>query len=111
MINGDGKQTRDYVHVSDVVEANLLSLKSSATGFFNIGTGVETDVNEIFRLVSKYSRSDFKEIHGSARAGEQKTSGLSYQKAQKVLGWSPRVELKDGIKETVAWFMNHPGRV
>lgn len=111
VINGSGKQTRDYVYVEDVVTANKLALVNESNGIFNIGTGVETDVNEIFSLVNREFESEFQEIHGSPRAGEQKTSSLNWQKAKKLLGWEPRVKLTDGIKMTVDWFKKNPGRV
>lgn len=110
VINGDGKQTRDYVFVSDVAAANLSALKNEAGGIFNIGTAVETDVNEIFRLVNQEFVAGGKEVHGPPRPGEQQTSSLSFEKARKVLGWEPKVTLAAGIKMTVEWFKKNPGR-
>lgn len=110
IINGDGKQTRDYVYVDDVATANILALNIDVSGFFNIGTGIETDVNKIFQLVNKYFETNWQEMHGPARAGEQKTSSLSYKNAEQVLGWAPSVNLEDGIKKTVEWFKQNPGR-
>lgn len=111
MINGNGKQTRDYVYVEDVAAANELALVPDVGGIFNIGTGVETDVNEIFRLVNREFGSDFQEIHGPSRPGEQETSSLSFDKAKKELGWESKVKLAQGIKMTVEWFRNNPKRV
>lgn len=111
VINGDGKQTRDYVFVSDVAAANMLALKNKAGGIFNIGTAVETDVNEIFRLVNREFGTDWREVYGPPRPGEQQTSSLSFEKARKTLGWEPRVKLAEGIKMTVEWFKNNPERV
>ena len=111
VINGDGKQTRDYVYVSDVVNANLLALNNRNFGAFNIGTKVETDVNEIFSSVNKYFGSEWKEIHGPPRPGEQKTSSLNWQKAERELEWQPKIKLFEGIKMTVEWFEKNPERV
>lgn len=111
IINGDGTQTRDYVYVTDVVQANMLATDKDISGAFNIGTRVETDVNEIFRLVNEAFGTDWKEVHGPARPGEQKTSSLSYQKAKEKLGWEPTVMVEGGIKKTVKWFLEHPERV
>ena len=72
VINGTGKQTRDFVFVQDVVEAGILALKKNKIGVFNIGTGKETDINTIFRKIKKITNSDCKEIHISAKIGEQK---------------------------------------
>lgn len=111
IINGDGKQTRDYVFVEDVVQANLLATEKQVTGAFNIGTSVETDVNEIFRLVNETFGTDWKEVHGPPRPGEQKTSSLSFLKAKEIMGWGPTVTVKEGIMKTVEWFKEHSERV
>lgn len=111
VINGDGRQTRDYVYVSDVAAANESALKNEKTGIFNIGIGIETDVNEIFRLVNQEFGADWQEVHGRPRSGEQQTSSLSFDKAREELGWEPRVKLAEGIKMTVEWFRNNPKRV
>jgi len=111
VINGDGNQTRDYVYVSDVAEANLKVLQYNKSGIFNIGTGIETDVNRIFRLVNQEFGADWKEIHGPPRPGEQQTSSLSFDKAKKELEWEPKVKLGEGIKMTVEWFKKNPKRV
>lgn len=111
IINGDGTQTRDYVYVGDVVRANMLATTKDIHGPFNIGTSIETDVNEIFRLVNETFGTDWKEVHGPPRPGEQKTSSLSYQKAEEMMGWQPTVAVEEGIKKTVEWFKQHPKRV
>lgn len=111
VINGDGFQTRDYVFVEDVTAANILALKTPEAGAFNIGTSIETDVNSLFELVNKNFGANWKQVHGPARAGEQTTSSLSYQKAKQVLNWQPKIKLADGIKKTVEWFKSHPERV
>lgn len=104
IINGDGKQTRDYVYIKDVVETNILSLKCEYTGPINIGTGLETDVNTIFRLLANSLNSQIKEDHGPSKIGEQQRSVLDNRLARKVLGWIPKYQLTDGLIETVAYF-------
>jgi UDP-glucose 4-epimerase len=111
VINGDGKQTRDYVYVKDVAAANLLALKNDYTGEINIGTGIETDVNGIFDILKRAAgQNDLKEIHGPAKTGEQTRSVLSYKKAQAILGWKPEMELKMGLAQTYNWFKEANGR-
>ena len=108
VINGDGEQTRDYVNVKDVAEANLKALKSDLNNeTFNIGTGQETSVNELFGQMAKISGQSLEEKHGPAKTGEQKTSALDCQKIKEQLGWQPRVELEVGLKETIDWFKNN----
>ena len=104
LINGDGKQTRDYVHVDDVVRANLAALDAGQVGHFNVGTGRQTDVNELFRLIVAASGVPAEERHREARPGEQRTSALDIGLIRERLGWEPRVTLEQGIRQTVDWF-------
>lgn len=106
IINGEGTQTRDYVYVGDVVNANLKALTYHKNGYFNIGTGIETDVNEIFHQLNILTGGQAKEEHGIAKPGEQLRSVLNYEKAKKLLNWSPRVTLGEGLKRTVEYFKN-----
>jgi len=105
VINGDGKQTRDYVYVGDVANANLLALEKKVAGEFNIGTTIETDVNQIYSLCAHEAGSDVKADHGPDRPGEQLTSSLKFDKSKKALDWEPVTELSDGIKETAEYFL------
>ena len=104
IINGDGLQSRDYVFVKDVVEANMTVFKRNITGVFNIGTSKQTSVNTIFKKIQKFIKSDYKEKHGLGMAGEQRKSCLSYKKAKKTFNWEPKYSLEKGLKQTVDWF-------
>jgi UDP-glucose 4-epimerase len=104
IINGDGTQTRDFVFVDDVVESNLLALNYPKSDIFNIGTGKETDINCIFRLLKKITGSKQKEIHGPAKPGEQQRSVLDFSKAARILKWKPKYTLQEGITKTVEFF-------
>ena len=104
VINGDGKQTRDYVYVKDVVKANILALNKNVAGIYNVGTGVETDVNELFQKLNKLIGTNFKEVHKESMQGEQIRSCLDSSKIKKELGWKPDYDLDEGLKETVDWF-------
>lgn len=107
VINGDGKQTRDYVYVGDVARANLLALESDKTKVaYNIGTGIETSVNELFKIMVKISGKKVKEVHGAAKKGEQKRSALDFTKIKKELKWEPLTKLNDGLRRTYLWFKN-----
>lgn len=103
-INGDGKQTRDYVYVGDVVQANILALSCTSSGTFNIGTGLENDVNTLYGLIRRYTGSNFPEKHGPSKMGEQLRSVIDAGRAKEKLGWGARVSLEDGLKETVEFF-------
>jgi len=106
IIFGDGEQTRDFVYVKDVVLANVLALNLNHADIFNIGTAVETSVNELFKKLKKLTKSNVKEIHGEPKLGEQRRSVLSFEKAKKILGWYPRFSLDEGLKLTVEYFKN-----
>ena len=104
VINGDGKQTRDYVFIGDVVQGNLAALESPYRGSINLGTGVETDVNEIFRTLLQVGGFTAPERHGPAKPGEQRRSVVDNTLAERILGWRPSVSLADGLRQTVEFF-------
>ena len=100
-IFGDGKQTRDFIYVGDVVAANIAALESGNSGTWNIGTGKETSVNDIAHVLLKNGSSPkSKIIYAPARLGELKRSCLAVTKVKKELTWEPKVTLADGLKNT-----------
>jgi UDP-glucose 4-epimerase len=105
VINGDGRYYRDYVHVDDVVRANLAVIDAEdVTGHFNVGTGRQVDVNRIFELVQEMIGIPAPKVHGPPRAGDQRTSALDSTLLGQRVGWRPEVSLEDGLEGTVAWF-------
>jgi UDP-glucose 4-epimerase len=109
VINGDGTQTRDYVFVGDAVAAFVAALGSDACGSFNIGTGVETDVNRLFELLRGAAGSSLQASHGPAKEGEQRRSSLDATVAGQKLGWKPSVDLAEGVGRTVDYFRGVAG--
>ena len=107
VINGDGKQTRDYVYVADVVKANVAALDKGDNDVFNIGTGVETDVNEIYNMLNTVTGANMPEKHGPAKSGEQQRSVLDIKKAGDILGWHPDYDFARGVRETVKFFKKY----
>jgi UDP-glucose 4-epimerase len=103
VINGDGTQTRDYVHVHDVVRANLASI-DGPTGVYNIGTGVETDVNTVYRMLAAAAGVSATAEHGPAKPGEQRRSCLDTTGTRRRLGWSAAIGFDDGARSTVEYF-------
>ena len=103
-INGDGKQTRDYVFVGDVARANLLAAQKGFAGALNVGTGVETDVNELYANLARAAGVTAKAEHGPGKPGEQKRSCVDPSAAAAALGWRPEVMLDDGLARTLAFF-------
>lgn len=110
-IYGTGEQTRDYVYVGDVVRAIVAALKSKTSGVaLNIGTGIETNVNELFSTLAAIADFPTHPEHGPARAGEQMRSVISPARAAEVLGWRPETNLKDGLEETFRYFKQQKAR-
>ena len=104
VIYGNGRQTRDFVYVEDVVEANLIAMGQDAHGVFNVGTGIETSINELFQIVVELTKSATKEVHGPAKKGEQARSVINATKLRHELGWESKVDLREGLRRTVAYF-------
>ncbi len=111
VINGEGTQTRDYVYVGDVVQANVLALNAKGSDVFNVGTRIETDVNQLFSLLKKHVGVSIEERHGEQKKGEQLRSALNYAKIANALGWKPSVSINDGLKTTVEYFKKEHGHV
>lgn len=104
VINGDGKNTRDYIYVDDLVQAQLLAMDKSVSGVFHIGNGQEVNVNAIFQKLNRLIGGKMKEVHGPAKLGEVRRSALDARRARRVLGWRPGVSLDEGLRRTVEWF-------
>ena len=105
VIFGDGKQTRDFVYVDDVVNATIIMMENAIEGIFNVGTGKETSVNEIFDCIKKTAALDgSNKIYKEAKKGEVKRSCLSPAKIYGLTGWHPKVGIEEGIKRTLSWF-------
>ena len=104
VINGTGKQTRDYVFVKDVVKANLLTLNDDKSDVFNVGTGIETNVNDLFQALNKIVGKGQVEKHGPAAAGEQMRSVITSEKLFNKFNWKPDTPLEKGLKMTIEYF-------
>jgi UDP-glucose 4-epimerase len=110
-VYGDGTQTRDYVYVGDVVRAVLAAGSSPASGIaLNIGTGIETDVNDLYSTLASIADFPTKAEHAAARPGEQKRSVISPARASKELDWRPEKRLAEGLEETYEYFKSQRDR-
>lgn len=108
-VNGDGEQTRDYVYVDDVVRANLLATQvalEARVPILNIGSGIETSVNDLVRLFGQIVGRGVSSLHGPPRPGEQRRSALSASLAGSLLGWEPRMDIPSGLAKTFRWFQD-----
>lgn len=106
MVFEDGDQTRDFVHVSDIVQANILALESDVANYhaINIGTGVPISVKDVARMVSKGLDKDIHpEVVGKYREGDIRHCVADISKAKNMLGYEPKVKLEDGMVEVLDW--------
>jgi len=103
-INGDGLQTRDYVYVGDVVAANTAALGQTGFHIYNVGTGIETDVNTLFDHIHTAVGQGPRAVHGPAKPGEQQRSSISAALVERELGIAISTPLADGIRVTADWF-------
>lgn len=104
ILYGFGSMVRDYVYVSDVVDANILSMNRGDGEIYNIGTGMPTTVSELFSELKDISGKDAEPKLAEAREGEILEIYLNFEKATKELKWRPKVTLSEGLKETFRWF-------
>jgi UDP-glucose 4-epimerase len=103
-IYGTGKQTRDFVFCKDVARANYLAFEKSYVGAINIGTGIETDIDMLYRHLADAAGSQEKATYAPGKPGEQMRSCIDNALAKKVLGWEPTVTVKEGLAQTIAFF-------
>lgn len=105
-IYGDGNQTRDFVYVKDVVEANKLCIISKNNGIYNVCTNTQTSVNELYKLIKNEINYNGEVIHKPERMEDIKHSYMTYEKINKELGWQPQINIMDAIKNTIDYYRN-----
>lgn len=106
LIFGEGEATRDYVYISDVVRANELALNPGMRGAYNVSTGTERSVNQIFEDLKKATGSPLEAIKSEVKKGELERNSCSYAKIEREWGWRPEVGFEEGMKPTVEFFRN-----
>ncbi len=105
VVYGDGRQTRDFVYVYDVAEANILALQAGYQGPVNIGTGRETSILQLLETLQQITRKRIKPVHKPPRPGDVKRSVADTRRAREVLGWQPKTSLQEGLQKTVEWYL------
>jgi len=107
IIYGDGEQTRDFVYIQEVVEANMLALntKNTAGEAFNIGTGTNASVNQVAEILEEImNRKDLKNVNADPRPTDIRHGYADITKAKKILGFHPKLPLKEGLIKLVNWY-------
>ena len=106
-INGDGNQIRDFIHVSDIAQANITAMKSKVNhGFFNIGTGIPTSINDLAKNMIEFSKNKHEIIHGPELEGDVKISQADMNSTSELLNWSYKIDLKKGLNDLIQNYLS-----
>lgn len=108
-IYGDGKQTRDFIYVEDIVAANLKALNRGDNQIVNISTRTQTSVIELFKTMKDILKMDIEPIFNRERPGDIRHSYLDNSRAKEVLDWAPRYDLKSGLTRTISYYARQLG--
>jgi len=105
-IFGDGRQTRDFVYIKDVVDSTIQAMKSGTTGTYNIGSGTETSINQIISIIRDIMDTDFNVQYLPAKDGDLKRSVADISAAKKAFNFNPKMNIRDGIEETIKYLQS-----
>ncbi len=105
VISGDCEQSRDFISVKRIVDANILAAESKETGTFNIGLGKSTTINQLFEIINDVLKTDIKPVYENERPGDIKHSVADISKARSI-GFKGEDNFKDDLRETIHWFKN-----
>lgn len=109
IIYGDGKQTRDFIYVDDVVEANILGMQHQVTGIYNVSTGISSSVNLLVDEFRNISGKDIEVVYDKPRLGDIRDSVLATDKSEKELLFTAKYNLHDGLIKTYEYFKTVEG--
>lgn len=107
IIYGDGKQTRDFIFVNDVVKANILAAQNKSNGVFNIASGVETSISELSDKIMEKMEKRLKPVYKNERYGDIKQSYADILKAKRELNFNPSYSLDEGLESTIKYFIKN----
>lgn len=105
VIYGDGEQTRDFVYVADIVKANIKSLSAGSEKIINISCNTQASVNDIYRKINDILGTNIRVVYQEERKGDIRDSYLDNSKAKKYLNWQPSFSLREGLKNTVDYYL------
>lgn len=106
VINGDGQQTRDFIYIEDVIDACIVAAKN-LQGMYNVGSGKEASLNQVFELVKNITGSlGVEPVYQTSKTEESKRSALDITKIKQEVSWESKISLEEGLKKTVEWFRN-----
>lgn len=106
IIFGDGEQSRDFIFVKDVVDANISAAKTDISGVFNVASGTSVTINELVSELNRVSNADVEPIYKNPRPGDIRHSKADISKAREAIGFKSAVSFHEGVNRTVKWFKN-----
>ncbi|MEM0465570.1 MAG: NAD-dependent epimerase/dehydratase family protein [Candidatus Pacearchaeota archaeon] len=106
-----GTQTRDFLYVKDAVKALILSLKEKKSNIYNVSSGKETDIIEIFSKINKYFKNKFEPIYLPEKKGEIKKNCFSFEKIKNNLDWKPTISLEEGLDRTYCYYLKNLNKI
>ena len=107
IVNGNGNQIRDFIHVKDIAQANITAMESKTkNGFFNIGTGIPTSINDLAKLMVELSNHKHEIIHGPQLEGDIEISQADMNFTNKSFNWSHKINLKEGLKDLIKNYLS-----
>jgi UDP-glucose 4-epimerase len=106
VIYGDGGQSRDFIYVNDIVDANIMAVESKETGIFNIATGDKVSINQLAKLIIQMTEKNLKLVYKKSRIGDIRCSYADISKAKKKFGFKTKFAFNKGLEETIKWFHN-----
>ena len=107
IVNGNGNQIRDFIHVKDIAQANITAMESKTkNGFFNIGTGIPTSINDLAKLMIELSNHKHEIIHGPQLEGDIEISQADMNFTNKSFNWSHKINLKEGLKDLIKNYLS-----
>ena len=104
VIYGNGRQTRDFLYIDDVVSALIILAQKGSNAIYNIGSGRETSLHEVFLHIKKMLKSPVVPTHQEITVKETQRSAMDVKKIKKELGWSPKISIKEGLLKTIQWY-------
>jgi len=110
VIYGKGNQTRDFIFVDDAITAALLAIKDNKNQIYNVGSGKEININEIFNKITKILHKKIEPVYNPSKIDEVERSCLDSTKIKKELEWKPKINIDQGLKKTIDWFKLKYGR-
>jgi UDP-glucose 4-epimerase len=105
VVNGDGAQTRDYIHVADVAAANIIVTDRRLQGTYNCSTAIETTLNDVIAIMQGAVGGVHDVVHGPAKAGDLRRNVCTAERLHRATGWTPLIDVATGIAHTTQWFV------